>query len=235
MLTYENSLQIRALAIAVNSSPQQLAAFKAIQDPDDRAFRDSKASSSIRVGLIQDVKTRWGSAYDMLERAWEMKTAIRKWLNLSMNKQRYMVLQLKEEEWDLVDDLLKILQPFSRITTAIGTTLEASVHQMFQLYNWLFEQLESAQRIWKAKARHSKYAEELVQAIQAACEKLAEYYGKTEGDTGTFYNLAAILNPSTKLSLYEVRSSLRDYLGKGSTRQAPCEILPQGLPGKGFY
>lgn len=202
--------KIRALAIAVNSSPQQLSAFKAIQDPDDRAFRDPQKLSSIRVGLIQDVKTRWGSAYNMLERAWEMKAAIGKWVNLDVHKRRYAILALKEPEWEQVDDLLQILQPFSRITTAIGNTLAPSIHQMFQLYNWLFEQLESAEETWKTKACHSPYADELVQALQAAREKLAEYYGKTEGDTGTFYNLAAVLDPSTKLSLYEVSSySLR--------------------------
>jgi len=140
----------------------------------------------------------------MLERAWEMKAAIRKWLNLDVNRRRYAVLVMKDEEWGLVDDLLKILQPFSLITTAIGTTLDVSIHQIFQLYNWLFEQLEVAKETWKTKARNSKYADELLRAIEAAHNKLAEYYGKTDGDSGTFYNLAAILNPSTKLSLYEV-------------------------------
>jgi hypothetical protein len=209
-ISFSNTLsKIRALSVAVNSSPQQLEAFKSIQDPDDRAFRDPKKSSSIRVGLIQDVKTRWGSVYNMLERAWEMKIAIHKWINLDMNRFRYSVLQLKEEEWTLVDDLLNILQPFSIITSAIGTTLEVSVHQMFQLYNWLFEQLEKVGDIWRARAHRSKHAEELVRAIDAAREKLAEYYGKTDGVTGTFYNLATILNPSTKLSLYEVGITVR--------------------------
>lgn len=140
----------------------------------------------------------------MLERAWEMKIAIRKWLNLDNNKIRYSVLHMKDEEWGLVDNLLNILQPFSRITTAIGTTLGVTIHQTFQLYNWLFEQLEKMEKFWQTKARRSKYADELLQAIKAGRDKLAEYYGKTDGGAGTFYNLAAILNPTTKLSLYEV-------------------------------
>jgi hypothetical protein len=102
---------------------------------------------------------------------------------------------MKDEEWGLVDDLLKILQPLSRITTVIGTTLDVSIHQIFQLYNWLFEQLETAKETWKAKARNSKYADELLRGIEAAHDKLAEYYGKTEGDTGTFYNLGPWYNP----------------------------------------
>ncbi|KAL2005531.1 hypothetical protein VTN00DRAFT_2742 [Thermoascus crustaceus] len=139
----------------------------------------------------------------MLERAWEMKSAIRKWLNLDANKTRYGMLHLKDEEWVQVDSLLQILAPFSQLTTAIGTTLDISVHEMFRLYNWLFDQLESAEKKWKGQARSMKYAYELVQAIAAACEKLSEYYGKTEGDTGTFYNLASILNPTNKLTLYK--------------------------------
>jgi hypothetical protein len=140
----------------------------------------------------------------MLERAWEMKSAIRKWLNLEANKGRYGMLHLKDEEWTQVDTLLQILAPFSQLTTAIGTTLDVSVHEMFRLYNWLFEQLEDAGKEWKSKARRVKYAEELVHAIEAAREKLSEYYGKTDGDTGTFYNLASILNPTNKLTLYKV-------------------------------
>jgi hypothetical protein len=138
---------------------------------------------------------------------WEIKVAIRKWLNLDVNKRRYAVLVMKDEEWGLVDDLLKILQPFyliSVITTAIGTTLDVTIPRIFQLYNWLFKQLETAKETLKTQARNSKYADKLLQAIEAAHDKLAEYYGKTEGETGTFYNLGAVLNPSMKLSLYEV-------------------------------
>lgn len=134
-----------------------------------------------------------------------MKSAIRKWLNLDANKGRYGMLHLKDEEWAQVDSLLQILAPFSQLTAAIGTTLDVSVHEMFRLYNWLFEQLESAERKWKSQARRVKYADELVQAISSAREKLSEYYGKTEGETGTFYNLASVLNPTNKLTLYKVR------------------------------
>jgi hypothetical protein len=197
-------MQIRALATAVNSSPEQLASFKSIQDPGDRAFRDPSRASLVRVGLIQDAETRWGSTYDMLERALEMKITIRKWLNLDTNRRRYSMLCLRDEEWAQVDSLLQILAPFSELTTAIGTTLDVSVHEMFRLYNWLFEQLESAERKWKGQTRRVKYAEELVYAIAAARENLSEYYGRTDGDTEAFYSLASILNPTNKLTLYKV-------------------------------
>jgi hypothetical protein len=64
------------------------------------------------------------------------------------------------------------------------------------LYNWLFEQLETAKEASKTEARN-----ELLRAIEAAHDKLIMCYSKKiEGDTGTFYSLGAILNPSTKLS-----------------------------------
>jgi hypothetical protein len=48
----------------------------------------------------------------------------------------------------------------------------------------------------KTKARN-----ELLRAIEAAHDKLVMRYSKKiEGNTGTFYSLGAILNPSTKLS-----------------------------------
>jgi len=63
-------------------SPQQLAIFKAIQDSDNHVFRDPNKSSTILVGLIQDViKTRWNSAYNVLRgrgRCSLMKVAVRK-------------------------------------------------------------------------------------------------------------------------------------------------------------
>ena len=69
---------------------------------------------------------------------WEIKVVIRKWLILDVNKRRYAVLAMKDEEWGQVDDLLKILQPFSLIsviTTAIGTTLDVTIPRIFQLYD----------------------------------------------------------------------------------------------------
>jgi hypothetical protein len=57
------------------------------QNPDDREFFQSDSSNhpSGKVRLIQDMKVRWGSSYEMLERAWELKKTIRKWIKAENN------------------------------------------------------------------------------------------------------------------------------------------------------
>lgn len=193
----------------MHSSSQQECLFKEIQDPDDREYRNpehalKRRNHKTRVTLIQDVVTRWGSSYNMLERSWEMKMAIRKWLQADTNKQKYVMLQMKDEEWKQVEALLDVLKPFEQLTQAIGTTLGVSVHEVFRLYNWLFDQIESSIKHWKAQIPHCLYAEELVRALRAARNKLDYYYAKTDNERGVFYNLATLLDPLKKQSLYEV-------------------------------
>ena len=78
-----------------------------------------------------------------------------------------------------------MLQPFS----PIGTALDISIHQIFQLYDWLLDGKINL----KTKARNSH------DSGNWGCTR--KYYSKTKGDTGTFYNLGATLNPSMKLCI----------------------------------
>jgi hypothetical protein len=137
----------------------------------------------------------------MLERIWELQKAVIEWVK--KNRAAYAVLQLNEEEWGHIDVLLELLKPFSQLTFAISTSLDVSVHEVFRLYNWLFEQLEHAKKEWEAKTDVS-YRGELIKAITAARDKLDEYYSRTDGDHGTFYNLGTVLDPTRKLQYYEV-------------------------------
>ena len=140
----------------------------------------------------------------MLERSWEMKTAIRKWLQADTNRQKYAVLQMKDEEWKQVEALLEVLKPFEQITQAIGSTLGVTVHEVFRLYNWLFDQIENSIKHWKAQISHCSYAAELVHALRAARNKLDYYYAKTDKKRGIFYNFTILLNSLKKQSLYEI-------------------------------
>jgi hypothetical protein len=140
----------------------------------------------------------------MLERAWEMKVAVRKWLQTDTNKQKFTMLQMKDEEWKQVEALLEVLKPFEQLTQAIGSTLAVTVHEVFRLYNWLFDQIETSIKHWKAQIPHCPYAAELVRALRAARNKLDCYYAKTDKERGAFYNLATLLDPLKKQSLYEV-------------------------------
>ncbi|KAI9875265.1 MAG: hypothetical protein M1823_007513, partial [Watsoniomyces obsoletus] len=67
-------------------------------------------------------------------------------------------------------------------------------------YNALFDHLDDE----KAKLGRKKktWKKELMPAIEAAIQKLKNYYNATGGKEETLYNVAAILNPTLKLQTY---------------------------------
>ncbi|XP_023212104.1 zinc finger BED domain-containing protein 4-like [Centruroides sculpturatus] len=61
--------------------------------------------------LVQDITTRWNSTFYMLERLLEQKRAISLYLTDTVN-----ISNLTAEQWEIVDQLLKLLKPFEEIT-----------------------------------------------------------------------------------------------------------------------
>lgn len=64
--------------------------------------------------LIQSVKTRWNSVYDMFARVTEQRWAITSVLSderLTLHRDA-TTLQLKDEHWSIVDNMGKTLEPF---------------------------------------------------------------------------------------------------------------------------
>jgi hypothetical protein len=173
------------------------------QNPDDREFfrRPPVPRPSGKVSLIRDVKHRWGSSYNMFERAWELKKALRKWIKADGND-RFRNLSVQDSEWKKISHILSCLQPFSILTTVIGTTLQVSIHSVFRLFNWLFDEIEKIEK--NLKKKRGKEETELLTALKAGKEKLAIYYGKTSGIYGRFFNLATLLDPSIRKGLYQV-------------------------------
>jgi hypothetical protein len=140
----------------------------------------------------------------MFERAWELKKAIRKWIKADGND-RFKNLYIQDSEWKKVTNILSCLQPFSKLITAISTTLQVSIHSVFRLFNWLFDEIEKIEKnLKKKKGKEKTEAAELLEALNAAKEKLMIYYGKTSGIYGRFFNLATILDPSLRKELYQV-------------------------------
>jgi len=146
------------------------------------------------------MKVRWGSSYEMLERAWELKKAIRKWIKSESND-RFQNLLVQDSEWKKVTNILKILKSFHMLTVLIGTTLQVSVHSVFHSFNWLFDRIEDIEEELEGNEQEEA---ELLQALAVAKKKLMIYYGKTSGVYGRFFNFATILDPSIKLDLYKV-------------------------------
>ena len=134
----------------------------------------------------------------MLKRAWELRDAIRKFLSLPDIRKEYATLMMAEEEWKMVDILLNVLQPFNDVTTAISTSLEPSIHEVFRLYNWIFDEIAKSRDLFLKEPLDPVSIGRLGEALLAAEEKLKSYYSITDNDRGLFYNLGTILDPLKK-------------------------------------
>ena len=59
--------------------------------------------------IVQDVDIRWNSTYLMLERLKKLKSSVRYYMANYKNDQD---LNITPEEWQLVNDIILLLEPF---------------------------------------------------------------------------------------------------------------------------
>jgi hypothetical protein len=64
------------------------------------------------------------------------------------------------------------------------------------------------------RAHREPWKQRLASCIDAAHNKLSKYYSKTEGLGGKIYNIACVLNPARKLSLYCTPAFESRYAGQ---------------------
>jgi len=113
-------------------------------------------------------------------------------------------LKLDQAEWRQVDYLLQLTQPFFRFTTALSKTKDITVHTVFSIYNKLFNHLEvSIRQLQRKKVQWKRL---MLDALEAAKEKLSVYYGKTAQEHGYLYAMGTILAPQYKLQFFSDES-----------------------------
>ena len=77
--------------------------------------------------LLQDVSTRWNSTYFMLDRLLEQRVAIYATLHdINITKPQYQSLDLKDNQWDLLSQMVVVLKPLQVATTVFSSDLNIS-------------------------------------------------------------------------------------------------------------
>ena len=77
--------------------------------------------------LIQDVSTRWNSTFFMIDRLVEQRVVIYAVLHdAAISKDQYQHLDLKEDQWVLLEQLTKVLEPLQIATTVFGYEVNTS-------------------------------------------------------------------------------------------------------------
>jgi hypothetical protein len=112
-------------------------------------------------------------------------------------------LTLSQDEWRQIEYLLWITQPFFKFTTALCKSKDTSIHLVFEVYNNLFEHIESSIRQLQRKKVHWKQG--MLKALDSARDKLADYYGKTDEVNGDLFAVGTILAPEHKLQFFASR------------------------------
>ena len=89
---------------------------------------------------IQDVQTQWNSTYLMLQQAKRLQSTFDEYCS----QYGHPDLKLDKDEWQQIDYLLSITQPFFKFTTSLSKTTEVTIHSVFAIYNTLFTHLEKS-------------------------------------------------------------------------------------------
>jgi hypothetical protein len=129
----------------------------------------------------------------MLIRAHSLRDTIDEFTSQYTSAQHF---QLSNFEWKQVEYLIDIVKPFNFFTTNIGQTRTPTVGHVFNVYDQLFDHLQSIQNRLQQK-QHS-WVKPIICAVEAAQEKLDKYYRKIYSNLGSLYGIATLLTPEHK-------------------------------------
>ena len=90
--------------------------------------------------LIQDVATRWNSTYLMFERLGEQRWAIYAVLHDELvTSTDHRILYLKEDQWELLGQMVTALKPLQVATTALCEAKVVSISLVYPVINGLMK------------------------------------------------------------------------------------------------
>ena len=180
------------MAIAIQASPTRLADFKELQPPNSR--------DTPRVGLIQDVRTRWNSTLFMLIRAIRTRPFLEQWCRLDKYS-KFAALLPARTEWAQMEHTVFVLKPFRIHTESVSKANAPAIQSAFVIYDDLFGHVEES--IALLTPSRARWKTEMVRGLNALKDVLQKYYRNTS-EKGLIYNIATILDPAVKLTLYEM-------------------------------
>lgn len=99
------------------------------------------ASKSLQI--VQDVKTRWNSVFFMIERLLELRwpiCAVLSDVNVTKRNDRY--LDLKQEQWDLLQELKDVLHPLQVATTYLSSEFNISISSLLPVVHGMIKNLQ---------------------------------------------------------------------------------------------
>jgi hypothetical protein len=116
-------------------------------------------------------------------------------------------LRLSSTEWHHLELLTEVLKRFKDATNFLSENYKPQIQYIWLMYNRLFDFLDKMLEDLDEDLE-SQENTEWPAVVRAAAEKgrtkLSKYYSKTDAERGFLFNCATILDPTQKLTAYEV-------------------------------
>jgi len=112
-------------------------------------------------------------------------------------------------EWKQIEYLIQITYAYCQFCDAISKSKGITIHNVFAIYDQLFNHLEDT--IMKLWCKHTSWKLSMLFALEAAKRKLSDYYSKTYHKHSDIYSSAAILSPEFKLAIFNIASWEKEW------------------------
>jgi hypothetical protein len=152
----------------------------------------------------------------MIVRAIRLRIPIKSWLEEQIIKEPHLdQFALSPTDWKKLKYLVALLRPFAEFTHLIGNAKDTTINHTWNVYNTLFDHLDDInQKLRNKDTAANPWVDEFIAAITAGVAKLKHYYTETGGPVEQTYALAAILDPSQKLDIFNAPEWDRFHLKK---------------------
>ena len=160
--------------------------------------------------LKQDVPTRWNSTYDMFQRIMQVKDAVITTIALLRPD-----LNIKQEDWEVIEEVLPVLKPFYEVTVEISAERNVTLSNVI-VFNNLIQDLK------KKYVSHNKK----IIAVQSVMKKGMEIRFK-DLENNILYAECTILDPRLKaraLKNQDYREHIIEEL-KNKVSEIPLQFL----------
>ncbi|KAF9943600.1 hypothetical protein BGZ70_005728, partial [Mortierella alpina] len=183
-MTQRALVKLRKGIVKIRRSPPRLEKFKEAQ-----LLRNPTRTKGLCPKL--DVCTRWGSTYDMIERALQCKDAyVTVLVEDDLNE-----LILEDMEWRRLTSLRNLLHKFDHLTTqACASKKYATIPLTIIIYNKIMSIIED---FLQADGDRTP---DLCRGVRAAYDKLKKYYTNT--DSTPIYAVATALHPAMRFKYW---------------------------------
>jgi len=155
-----------------------------------------KAKVRFAVLLIMDVRTRWNSTLELLERAFRLREFTCKWLQ-NPKYAYYRPLFTTKDEWMIVKYVMEVLGSFQYWTLWVSKRYTVTLQHVITVYNDMFDHMDGVMRALAKKK--TPWKEDLFFAVKLARQNLSKYYAKGTPTTGMLVISVHILDPFRNL------------------------------------